>query len=285
LNQYLSSLPTLWIKIGIIGAISIAFLAITWGVYSFLPLGVDWYSTYRPAALEILALRSPYNITTFYNPPWILLPFLPFAYLPAKLGYSLIFSTGILGYAFICYRLGVKPAALFVLLFSYPILFGLSYGQIDWLVIMGVVLPPQIGLFFVVSKPQIGLVIVIFWLVEMWRKGGLALTVRTFIPVITAFLLSFIIFGVWYINIRNFGAWEWNTSLWPHSLPIGIVILISTIRSRKINNAMIASPFLSPYVAPHGWGIALIGLANKPFELTAAVIGLWILRFMTSWFF
>jgi hypothetical protein len=81
--QYLKSTAYIFLT-------SISLLVIGWAVYSYLPLGVDWYSTYRPAALEILNLRSPYNIPSFFNAPWILLPILPIAFLPEKMGFAVM---------------------------------------------------------------------------------------------------------------------------------------------------------------------------------------------------
>lgn len=49
---------------------------------SWLPPGIDWRDTYRPAALAIVSGRSPYNVDIYFAAPWALLPLAPFALLP-----------------------------------------------------------------------------------------------------------------------------------------------------------------------------------------------------------
>lgn len=64
--------------------------------YLILPTGEDWEIFYLPAAQQILAGQSPYQIPGFFNPPWILLPLLPLALLPAKVGSVVIFCSGLI---------------------------------------------------------------------------------------------------------------------------------------------------------------------------------------------
>jgi hypothetical protein len=53
-----------------------------------------------------------------------------------------------------------------------------------------------------------------------------------------------------------------------------------SIRDRRKDAAMSASPFLSPYLAYHSWVSALTGLLNHDIELLVAVIGMWIAGFI-----
>src|SRR5690606_38971700 len=69
--------------------------------------------------------------------------------------------------------------------------------NIDWLPLVGFVLPPQIGLFFILIKPQMGLAVALFWLVEAWREGGLREVIRVFGPVGAALALSLALYGLW----------------------------------------------------------------------------------------
>ena len=50
----------------------------------YLPPAVDWHGAFRPAALEILHGRSPYNADGFFNPPWTAIFLVPFAIFPER---------------------------------------------------------------------------------------------------------------------------------------------------------------------------------------------------------
>jgi hypothetical protein len=49
-------------------------------------VGVDYIETFRPAVKLLLQGESPY--TLIYNPPWVLLPFIPLSLLPTAIAYK-----------------------------------------------------------------------------------------------------------------------------------------------------------------------------------------------------
>jgi hypothetical protein len=102
-----------------------------------------------------------------------------------------------------------------------------------------------------------------------------------------AFLISFAIFGLWPLRFSYTLSLtrDYNASLWPTTIPIGITLLAASFRRRDIKFAMASSPCLSPYVLFHAWVGALISIVSQPIETIAAVIGLWILviiRFLSG---
>lgn len=240
--------------------------------------GIDWYHSYRPAVWNVLNLKSPYTVD-FQNPPWTLLFLLPFALLPPEVGRAAMLLVGFSGFAYFALAKGARPVVLGLFLISPPVLHSLINSGIDWLVLLGLLMPPQIGLFFVVIKPQIGVAVVIFWLVEAWRKGGWREAVRVFWPVTLLTLISFVIFGLWPLQMAVVNLDEsvwWNATFWPASIPVGLALLVAAIRTRKIEFAMGASPCLSPYVLLHSWVGAFAALLRRSPEFIAAWIGLWI---------
>jgi hypothetical protein len=267
-------------------ALIVSLVALGFAVYLYLPLGIDWSNSYRPAVLAFISGKSPYEEAIYFNPPWALIPLIPLAILPERIGYSLVFLCGICFVGYLAYELGAKPVTFIGILFSYPVLFMASYGQIDWLAMLGVLMPPQIGLFFVLMKPQIGLAISLYWLVEIYKSAGLASAIRTFLPVVLAFIVSFALYGFWptYIKHVNVFTTNVNASLWPYSIPIGVTCLIAALRTRRLNLAMISSPFLFPYVAAHGWTVALLGLLPMQVETIMAVLAIWLVRLLTNQF-
>lgn len=114
----------------------------------FLPPGVDWTEVYRPAALSLLKGQNPYDIPGYYNPPWTLLFLIPFAVLPEPVGRGLLFVLTLVIVAIVAIRLGANRVSLIVFLCSPPVLQGLLDSNVDWLALLGFILPPRLGLFF-----------------------------------------------------------------------------------------------------------------------------------------
>jgi hypothetical protein len=248
----------------------------------FLPSGIDWHQTLRPAALALLHGASPYTATPgapYAGAPWGLWLLLPLALLPESLGRALHFSATLLAFAYAARRLGAGPWGAGLLVASPPVVHCLLNSNLDWMPVLGFVLPPQWGLFLIAVKPQIGFTVALWWLVEAWRQGGWREAVRVFAPVTAALALSLLVYGPWPLKgleIARLSA-GWNASLWPLSLPAGFGLLWASLRRRDQRYAMGAAPCLSPYVLFHAWSGALAALAANPGELFAAVVGLWIL--------
>ena len=265
-------------------SILFVFVLMSVAVYMFLPMGMDWQNTYRPAALHALRIESPYLVSIFHSPPWTVLPLIPLALLPIHVGFAVNFSLSMAATAYVAYRMGAKPLAILALLLSYPVLFMAAYGQIDWLVYLGFLMPPQLGLFFVLIKPQVSIGIVLFWGIEAFRCGGIKQVFRMFWPVSLALGISFLFWGNWFSSSFTEIDRGFNASFWPQSIPIGIVLLFHAIRKRNAHLSISSSPFLSPYLAPHGWGVALLGLSSSQLECIVACLAVWGLRAMTGEF-
>lgn len=254
------------------GLILVSFLAAP-----FVPPAVDWRISFRPAALTLLSGESPYDKVYIIHAPWALLMLAPFALFPENVGRVMLLFCGLASYTFIARRLGAKPIAIIFLLISPVVMHMLLNGNIDWLASFGFILPPQIGLFFIAIKPQIGIAVAPFWLIEAWRLGGWKQVLTTFAPFTIVLLLSFAIFGLWPLGAVEVTGVSFNASLWPLSIPVGLALLVTAVRKRRIEYAMAASPCLSPYALFYSWtGVLLAIIASVP-ETIAAVIGLWIL--------
>lgn len=263
---------------------ALVFSAFVYVVYTQLPvnvdwspdgpfsIGVDWKGYFRVAALKAISGENPYaGDTMMQNPPWILILTIPVALLSPGLGAAVMFVLTFFGYGLACYRLGLKPLATIVF-FSFPLLWYCAInGNIDWLVAIGFTLPPQIGLFFVLLKPQLGIGVVIFWLWQAWQKGGLKQVLRICLPVFVAFLISFVVYGLWPLRIiRERMVDPYNASFWPMTAVLGAAMLYYALRKNKKPLAISASPFLTPYLSMHGYAIALLGLGNTPLIISMA---------------
>ncbi len=265
------------------GLIAIGLVLCTLLLADRLPSGIDWALYFQPAALKLLMFQSPYDIVGFPSPPWALLPMLPFAILPPAISRAGWFVLSLIMFAWGVYRLGARPIALGAFVASPLVVHSLLNANIDWVVILGFTLPPQIGLFFISVKPQMGSVVAVFWLFEAWRKGRAREVVRVFAPFTVVLLLSLVVFGFYpreWVTVEV-DQW-WNASLWPASIPIGLTLAVAAIYRRKLPLAMAASPLLSPYVLFHAYSGALSALAPYTVEMVTAVVGLWILVLMRA---
>ena len=264
-------------QILLVSALTILVIGLIAAMSAFLPQAVDWHGAFRPAALEVLHGHSPFNADGFYHAPWGIIPLIPLAVLPEPIGRALLALISLVSYAYVAYKLGARPIAIAFLLVSPPVLHLIINGNLDWMAAIGFILPPQWGLFFIAIKPQMGIAVAPFWLIEAWRQGGLKLTIKTFAPFTAVLLLSFALFGLWPLGATRTTDLWWNASLWPVSIPVGLALFVASIRKRKIEYAMAASPCLSPYVLLHSWVGTLLAIVSSVPETIAAVIGLWIL--------
>jgi hypothetical protein len=263
-------------------ALGVSLVALLVAASAYLPQGIDWHLTLRPSVRALLTSTSPYQATPsapFAGAPWGLWVLLPLALLPEAIGRALLLLISLAAFAYSAYKLGARPLIAAAFLLSPPVLHCLLNANVDWMPLLGFVLPPQIGLFFLAVKPQMGSVVALFWLVEAWRQGGWRRVVKVFGPVTVALVLSLLIYGLWPLNAFHIydSSQTWNASLWPASIPVGLALAWAALRKRDIRYAMGASPCLSPYVLFHSWSGALAAILTLPAESLAAIAGLWIL--------
>lgn len=243
----------------------------------FLPVGLDWQNTYRPAALAIMRGDSPFSVEIFYAAPWALIPLMPFALMPYELGRLGVFLLGLAAFAFTAYQLGARKWTLVLFMMSAAVIGCLNNGNIEWMPLLGIVLPPQWGLILLAVKPQVGIGLGLYWMVMIWREKGFLEVVRAFAPVTILLLASFILYGLWPLRFDQTLAWSVdNTSFGLQGLFLGAVALVWSIRNRNERTALAAGPFLSPYVLQFTWSATLVPLLDKPWELLAGVVFLWI---------
>jgi hypothetical protein len=237
-------------------------------------IGQDFPAAIRPALLLFLSGKSPYAAPGFYNPPWALVPLIPLAILPVEWGSAILSVANLLVFALIAAKMGAKPAALVLFLIAPQILSIVLDPNIDWLAALGFVLPPQIGVFFVLMKPQMGVWLALYWAVDALRAGGIKKAATIAVPVSLAFLLSFAIYGLYPLRAAELNHASWNASLWPASLPFGLALVVSALKYKRPGLAILAAPFLSPYVGAPAWGVAALGLLPGNLEFVAYLLGL-----------
>jgi hypothetical protein len=258
-----------------LGAAVAAFALLSWLAWRYLPInGRDWTGTFRPAALEMLAGRSPYSLPVFYNPPWVLLPLIPLALLREDLGSALLFTANLAGYVYGARRLGAKGLPIAAFLLTGWVLANSLNGNLEGLLAAGYALPPPWGMFFALAKPQASGALALYWLVQAWRAGGWRSALKVAAPVSLVLALSFVLYGFWPAATPRLPGAYWDASLWPYGLPVGAVLLYLALRYQKPCLAISASPFLAPYLTGHTWASLPLGLL--PFLPGYADIRRWL---------
>lgn len=232
---------------------------------SFVP-NADWFSQFDPTARGVLQGRSPYDQPVFSNPPWASLLLVPFVLLPPDLARGLVLVCTVASWVFVGWRLHAPKFAMIALLLSPTAIAALLAANLDAFVILGVLLPPAWGLLLLMIKPQIGVGPAAYYLVEAWRNSRAKGVLRTFMPVVAAFLLSAILFPGWMGRFLDKPANVWNRSLFPYGIPLGALFLWLSVRSRNVFWAIASTPFLTPYLTFPTYLVVQIGLLHEDVE-------------------
>ncbi len=149
-------------------------------------------------------------------------------------------------------------------------------GQTDALILAGVLLPAGFDLLFF-WKPQV--TAHVFWV------RGLAQPKIYLVSGFALFVFSLVVWGNWPNAILQFGQTQliagwWNLSLWPYSIPIGIVMVYLSLKNKDVGYGIIASPLLFPYVnGPSYIGLIAVAAAKWPkvFILCSIIILLYLI--------
>lgn len=259
------------------GLLLVEVLAVT----TYFPRGVDWSTAYRPAIWRILngqALYSESIDSLFLGfTPWALIPLLPLAILPEEIGRILLLMISVAAFIYTARKLGANLLATVMVVLSPMAIHSMLNGNLDWLAVFGFAFPPGIGIFFISTKPQIGIAVGSYWLVESLRLDGVKATVRTFYPFLAMVIVSMLIWGFWPGYMTPQFSFAANSSLWPYSIPIGLLFLGLSIQRRNQKYAMVASPLLSPYVLFHSWIGVLMAMVTSTRAIIVTFIVLWVI--------
>jgi hypothetical protein len=253
--------------------------------YTF-PAGGDWLN-FLPAIKVFLQGGNPYLVGKefygVYEPFWTYILLAPFALLPFWTGRILLFVVSVVAFGLTAVKMGASRFQLILFLCSSTVFGGLYMGNIDFLVTLGFWMPPVIGLFFVMMKPQIGICIAIFWMYLAWKEGGVRKIVWVFAPITIAYLLSFVMYGFWFKHLFNMPNNPWNFGAFPYLVPMGIILLFAALRERDKRLAGMSSPLIAPYATTYNFSIMLLSLFNRPALFIAAWVVLWLKIFIPVW--
>lgn len=261
-------------------AVVLALALLFWTALTRNTSPVDWQATYYPAARALLELGSPYaRAPLFFAPVWSLFPLLPFAIFTVDISGALFFVVSLLGFAYLGYRMGCSPVGILALLLSAPVFNCIQTGNIEWIPLLGAFLPAPLGLVLLSMKPQSTLAIMAFIAVGVVQKQGMKKLVLAATPTLLLTLLSWAVFGPWFLRIG--GAFDaagvFVLSVWPYGLPVGLFLLYLAIRRHRLDYAVAASPLLSPYAILLTWSGFVLSFAKSTRAMIVVSVLSWAL--------
>jgi len=215
--------------------------------------GDDW-ETFRGAAWRILdgappLYGEPVTHAYYSNPPWLAVLCIPLALLPFRLGWAAL-AAATLGVALLLLRRWNRQASLVkpvLVLLSPPMFYTIMHGQVDLLIIGGVLLPAQWWALVALTKPQAALGLLAGVPRARWLQAGLLAG--------AVIAVSLVWFGNWPRALLNqptpfvdAGHNLW-AGLWPFQIPAGVLLIAMGMRRRDERLLIAGTPFLSPYAA------------------------------------
>jgi hypothetical protein len=254
------------LAIGVVSGLSIL-------VASMMPDYASDFNAFYQAGAAVLHGQSPYTVPGFYNPIWVALLFAPFALFSRALAYR-IYAAIIFGASFfILWRLSQKHIGITLIAAFSPFFFmTMQYGNIDWLVLLGLLCPPALGIWLILVKPQMGAPLALLWAWKLYREKGLWKTLLFFLPVTLAYALSFII-GMRLPDVSVMMGW--SAGVWPYGLILGIPLYLWAFKKRDELLALAATPFLEPYFGPMSWMIVLPKAMKNYWTISLATVFSW----------
>jgi hypothetical protein len=232
--------------------------------------GVDFRNDIRPATHN---LNAPW-LEGLPLPPYAAVLLWPVGIPAAQVGTALMNGVSVLAVAAVLRKYRAPEWTAFPILISPVGYYMWLCGQTDWLVLSGLLFWGGFDIFLFTFKPQMAFVVAI--------TRAKMRPLSTLWPIL-AVLLSFVIWGWWPGEILKFQAMlvggNWNSSLFPWSIPIGIILASLSVWSRSSLLGIVASPLLFPYVNMGSYlGILTVIAIKSP----VMIAGVWILTLIVG---
>jgi hypothetical protein len=250
------------------------------------PVGDDWevffHTGVRLRRSESIYGEPIHEGFYFYNAPWLAVLFAALSFLPLRLGWALLSAATLALTVLVARRWSSGLVRPLLVCFSPPLFYTLLHGQVDALVLAGVLLPKAYWGLVGLSKPQVGIALLL---------GGFDRRSSLRIAAVTAagLLLSFLLFGLWPLQVLRqpapVGAHNLWFGLWPFQVSAGLAIAFWGLNRREERLLLAASPLFLPYAATSsllGTWIALATLLKR-WQVAVVLLAWWgavIYRFL-----
>lgn len=239
-----------------------------------------WHDQVNIFRASVQAIADPYTVSGFVHAPWVTLLIAPFSWLPLEI--STLLQSGLLFglITLVVFKFGGDWKVVVIALTSFVALDAVLEMNVDWCVIIGLVVPVEYSAPFLLIKPQLALGYYFSTPREKWLRTGI-------IAVITL-VVSLVIWGNYIARIislvptlsigRSFNIAPLHLLPWPISLAIGLVLAYLAFRRRDPPLGIIAWFFFTPYVSFYSL-VLLLAMVAIRFRLLAIIItaSLWVI--------
>lgn len=233
------------------------------------------FTCFYQAGSAIASLQSPYNVECYYSPAWVAILFSPLSVFTREIAYRIYAAILFGSYIFIIFRISKQDLLVSIIACFSPFVFmTMQYGNIDWLVLLGLISPKFLGIWLILTKPQMGFTLAIVWAWIIYKEKGVRSLFVTFTPVTLGLLISLLL-GMRLPNPEILSTW--SADIWPIGLILGIPALVIAIRKKDEFLALATAPFLTPYIGPMSWAAILPITMQRRVFITVAVVLSWLL--------
>ncbi len=250
----------------IVGGLFLAGLFVAIAFFAARLPTADFYANFYAAARNALSGHSPYDAVGYICAPWGIIPLIPFALLPPVPAHGLYFATCLYILVYMAWRLHASPLAIVAFILSPTAIGALLVGNLDAVVISGMLFPPILGLAILLIKPQIGAGVALYYLIDYARQRRWLEGLKAFSPATAGFALALVFFPIWFIRAGSNPSNIWNRSLFPYGLPLGLLLLWAAVRNRNPYFALASTPFLAPYLSFYTYIAVQLGLLHPDVE-------------------
>lgn len=206
------------------------------------------------------SIRQPYSVAGFLNLPWttlLLAPLQVFRVTPYPLELAVLTQWLIYAVALaeLARRHGRWPLIGLVIALTSPLALDTAVEiNLEWLVALGLLLPPALGAALMLTKPQVA----IGWILGYDRRRLLQWVIGAAI----VGLLSVLIWGDWWTDWQISAAAKTGAQSVVNAAPaffigtlpaalIGVVLVFFAVRRHDVVLGLIAGLFFVPYVAAY----------------------------------
>jgi hypothetical protein len=240
------------------------------------PIWFDQQATFMQAPFHV---PDPYTLPRFMYPPWtagLLAPLGVFPFAVAILIQTCLYFALLTA---VIFKFGGKFQTVVLVLTSYIALNAVLELNLEWLICIGLLVPPAWSSPFLLVKPQVALGVLVTY---RWRD-----LVRTILLALTVVLISFVIWGGWPLaSLKAIQTYTLGASFniaplallpWPVALAIGLYLMWRAFRKRDAPLSLIAWIFFVPYIPLYSLLIPFAAVAIR-FRLLALIISvvMWI---------
>ncbi len=137
--------------------IALGMAILWWGIGLFLrtnhviPIWTDQQNTFTKLTFH---LANPYQAPNFVNPPWAAVLMIPFGYLSLPAAVLIQACLFFVLLTIVMFKFGGNARSVAIALTTYLTLFAVNELNLDWLVLIGLLIPATYSGLFLLIKPQ-----------------------------------------------------------------------------------------------------------------------------------